>query len=947
MHARRLLQPPRDCILGTIPRFFLTATRHTLVPVHQAEVELAAFPLASEAALHLGTTHLAPDLDEPTKQLWRMAESALAGASPALSLDEIGSMRDLVWFGNADKAGHRVSLGSFVRRIARIYLRVEGSIAVPTWNHQITGQCSENTRVMAGRDVWRWLSFALPPDLLLAGLANPFPPNRVAAVSPVLAAQLRQGGFTETHVHLGAAMSFDTLWSGAVHAIADSHMKSDALQSPGAVLDGGRDLAGWVLRASVARYLLGAFLSSERHDAFDTYLQTARTQIATGRSRSVVTTVLDRVLVDLCTGRLMRNGPTFAELQGLYADLTGVRTLRATIGAQAAHGLDPLHAFTRSDPIWPSPEMWLVTRGLAYMKRPQAGRGADDATRLLVPSLFERLFWQVVRVRCLLYRHVVQRPLTPGLQWFVRFFRRIKPLRRSLSPRVRTQAAMEVCGLRFGLTALELRISPEPTVQETLNILRDGDAEVSRTREAQVCVQRAFKSVRAGDVHSEQELNPSVFGGATSTVELGYIVHFARNRGGGFDKGALPARWQGSEADPSYDPRRPKNGNPSGFRFARHYLALRGEALVVGRLLTAFPITLELVRGVDVCTDEVGIPTWVVAPLVRYVRDASSAASAALHRTYEYLVPPIRTALHAGEDFVHLLSGMRRLGESIEYMKLGPGDRIGHGLSLGIDPERWARTMGRMAVTREDRLFDLVWAWAWMSRGTIPSDLAPVVEAEICKHATDMFDGELESPLPGPMELGQLVADLHDEQRLRDVGFPSGHSVARTGSRRNSLMKRYLTSSQVFARCKAGIWVDPAREGRLLGAIQDAMRRQVGSDDITVEVNPSSNLLIGHVPDLRDHPLWRLRPASHQPQTESPMTVCIGSDDPLTFATTLPQEYQLLHDALVRDGASATQAEQWLDDVRRAGVTRKFTVPRSGLSLTEPIPVLTRLVLPP
>jgi len=508
---------------------------------------------------------------------------------------------------------------------------------------------------------------------------------------------------------------------------------------------------------------------------------------------------------------------------------------------------------------------------------------------------------------------------------------------------------MEVCGIGGGLTALELRVSPNEKMQKTLDELRDGDTEAARVRATQNCVQETFNRRRANIVCSEQESARPVPHDGTSVVELGYIVHFARDRGGGFGKGTLSARWRGSEADPGYDPRRPKSGNPSGFRFARHYLKLRREALAMGRLLTAFPVTLELVRGVDVCTDEVGIPTWVVAPLVRYVRAASAAASAAIHRAYEHLVSPIRTAVHAGEDFVHLLSGMRRLGESIEYMKLGPGDRIGHGLSLGIDPERWALTMGRMAVTREDRLFDLVWVWTWMSRGAIPSDLSPVVEAEIREHATKMFGGEFD-PL-GPTKLCELVADLHDERSLRGAGFPSGLSTKRPFGReaqeRQLLLVRYLTSSDVFERSKEPVWVDPAREGRLLGAIQEAMRRKLGSDDITVEVNPSSNLLIGHLPDLRNHPLWRLRPAPHQPQIETPMTVCIGSDDPLTFATTLPQEYQLLHDALVRDGASASQAEQWIDEVRRAGMTRKFTVPRSTLSLTAPIPVSARLEPPP
>ena len=59
-----------------------------------------------------------------------------------------------------------------------------------------------------------------------------------------------------------------------------------------------------------------------------------------------------------------------------------------------------------------------------------------------------------------------------------------------------------------------------------------------------------------------------------------------------------------------------------------------------------------------------------------------------------------------------------------------------------------------------------------------------------------------------------------------------------------------------------------------------------------------------------------------------PLSVCIGSDDPLTFATNLPHEYQLLFDALVLAGQSHETALGWLDKARAAGMRGRFTLPR-------------------
>ncbi len=59
---------------------------------------------------------------------------------------------------------------------------------------------------------------------------------------------------------------------------------------------------------------------------------------------------------------------------------------------------------------------------------------------------------------------------------------------------------------------------------------------------------------------------------------------------------------------------------------------------------------------------------------------------------------------------MHLLTGVRNVHEALVDYRLTTGNRIGHGIALGIDPESWCDQVGRAAVTVEDRLLDLVWA---------------------------------------------------------------------------------------------------------------------------------------------------------------------------------------------------------------------------------------------
>ena len=56
------------------------------------------------------------------------------------------------------------------------------------------------------------------------------------------------------------------------------------------------------------------------------------------------------------------------------------------------------------------------------------------------------------------------------------------------------------------------------------------------------------------------------------------------------------------------------------------------------------------------------------------------------------------------------------------------------------------------------------------------------------------------------------------------------------------------------------------------------------------------------------------------------MPLCIGSDDPLTFATTLRREYALVYESLVDGGLSARDAWEWVDRLRRVGMNSRFTL---------------------
>ena len=730
------------------------------------------------------------------------------------------------------------------------------------------------------------------------------------SLSPAIDRLLRENGYAETHLHLGAAADFSLLWANFMRALAAEEVRGNSLESSGACFDEGRAFAKWILWAAVVRLVLAEWLFGadriRRHSGLPDFTTgTWRRRMGGGMTNDLL-----RLISEFERGQPGTWPLSFARGRAMYRVL--IRPL--PFGRNRGAELRPLRVRNK-----PSREKVLENDPLARVVGWHRESGSSPETRFVEESLrhlehnekdtdFARLFWQVVRVRCLLYRHLAQRPMTPGLQWFVRFFSRIKSVRRELPTAVSMQAAIRWGGGGCGLRSLEVRVGTEDSQSACLDML--------------------------------QKVNDA--GRDAARIETGAVFHFSRDRGGGWRQGVpnahgLDRSYPGVPADRRLRACR-EVGNPSGFRFARFYIEKRRHAQALVSVLRGFPRALRTLRGIDLCTDEAGVPVWVMAPLVRWVRESGRAAAATLRDCGITDIPPPRATIHAGEDFVHLLTGLRRLDDAIRHLGLEEGDRIGHGMALGLDPTTWFERVGRVVQTREERLFDLVWEWDfYANRGAEVGGgpRLPYLTATITRLAWEMF-GETRAP----DELVHFVRLLHCERELQATGFPDrpgrrSPGPIRPGGVENwprTLLRQYLGGTDVWRKGRVLETVtfhgrDLRHELDALHTLQGALRREVGTRGLTVEVNPSSNLLIGDLGRIDEHPIWRLRPV--RPIDDiPPLSVCIGSDDPLTFATTLPHEYQLLFDTLVLSGRSHEEALDWLEHARAAGMRARFTLPR-------------------
>jgi len=884
----------------------LSTLRLSGIPFDHVEAEIAALPIASEASFVSPPVVLDP-VTYRQKGLWRAAERDILASIPSVSLDEFAAMRDQLWFGGIPEHGGthpRITLVKYLRNLSKMYLDPLGRpIELSSQSREHEGPSPRTRRR------WSWLCRALPPDLLRTARNIEDADNLPYPLSPVVERLLLESGFAETHLHLGAAADFSLLWANFTHLLAVEEVPETSMISPGACFDDGGKFLKWIVWAVVVRLILAEWLFSSANNSQRCGLLEFRSHRWSARMDAGMKADLRRLTSEFASGREGSVPLSVARGRTIYRSL--IRPLPFLgKGPQKWERLRARQRPENREEVFQNDSLARVVGWNGTCEASPESMFVKDSLRFMEEKEesgdFTHLFWQVIRIRSLLYRHLFQRPLTPGLQWFVRSFARIRPLRQSLSNIVSLGSAVRLSGAGKGLKSLEVRLGTEESVSQCLKKIRQVD------------------EVRTKPVN----------------LEMGAVFHFSRDRGGGWSEGVPNAHG----LDHSY-PGIPRDkdlrtcqdaGNPSGYRFGRFYVKQRRHAQALVSVLERFPCALRTFRGIDLCTDEAGIPIWVMAPLIRWVRESGRCAAIKMRHRGLTEMFPLRTTVHAGEDFVHLLTGLRRLDDAVRYLGLVEGDRIGHALALGLDPLMWSKRTARTIQSKEERLFDLVWEWDCYANHGV--EVEPVrlayLHSTIARLAHDMFNRSL-----APENLISLATELQNERQLKSHGFPdrSGFRTSPTERSEGSdnvsqtLMQEYLRSTVVWGNGRALETISLDKLGHELQALrklQRALRHKVGALGLTVEVNPSSNLMIADLGVLEEHPIWKLMPFQTVEDVPA-LSVCIGSDDPLTFATNLPHEYQLLFDTVVLAGQSHEVALDWLDKARAAGMRGRFTFPRS------------------
>ncbi len=877
--------------------------------------KVAAIPLVSDLAFSRAVTELRMDNEGFQKVLWKHEKRRLAEAFPDYANSTLDATRDLVWFGDPlpeDKRGG-ITLVQYLRKLSHQMLSFDGKAyhpRLPSWAvDSSTGETAIRARLL-----WRMISRLLPPDLLLSAYANTNTEiAQVELVGPIVARMLDDRGYAESHLRIGASVTFNTLWIRLQHTLADPLLHDTTFFGPDPKSGRIHEFAQYLLYSALIRYLLASFLGEKRQflapPDFTTYIKDV-IRIDLGDDPSA-DHILRRIVIRLQSTQ--DSSPIdLRHAQDIYRRLTRVcerwphfpSQLRDIIAA------DPIALHHPSSGNWQvTPELMFCRAALRYLEDVDGG-----------DQLFARLFWQLQRVKVRFFGYHLSEHATERPQWLELFLRRLSIPCEPVDISLLAYEAVRSCGPRRGLRTLEFHTSPSETSEQMHKI-------VEQFRLIFDDLQRADTNAIGDGLNNRHLVWRSEPG---ERIQFGLILQFIGDRSSWYNGDAsLPDACE--QADPCYA------GN-QGIRFSRFYRDHRRTAMSIAAVLGRHPRSLKVLRGLEVRTDESGIPMWVFAPLCSYLRAVSRAASVALRECGED-IPPLRLTVHPGEWFTHMLSGLRRIDQAVSYLNLSQGDRIRYTSPLGIHPGEWCRKVGMVALPRIERLFDLSWEWSFATQHGI--DLS-ANRLQYIIDQIEMLSRFIFRDFAHPPQVARFSEMLVDGGCLSAAAFPCGRipdiddSVATSQTREDEgarrMLHRYLGDPQAFHEGQKLMLVDPALEDESLLRLQLGLRKKILAKDVIVEGSPSTELFVGNLHDLDNHPFWRTKPPVPNEEVDG-IRLALISEQPVSLGIGTREEYQLAYDTLILAGISNAQALWWIEECRQACLDARFTLDARDFAL--------------
>lgn len=374
------------------------------------------------------------------------------------------------------------------------------------------------------------------------------------------------------------------------------------------------------------------------------------------------------------------------------------------------------------------------------------------------------------------------------------------------------------------------------------------------------------------------------------------------------------------------------------------------------------------VVGIDAANSEIYTRPEVFAQAFRFLR-SHDVYSSELDRPND-----LNITYHVGEDFLDIGDGLRAVEETLLFLGLRNGDRLGHTLVLGTDVRSYyQKRYNTICESKQVILDNIAWLYHKCLRllGYKPicgffemmfhryfrdlynparTESSNIIEDIFCssdnlRHLDDIETYYLSWLLRGnsptfgmdlsPEVYNNLPKDSLERKWADEaINHQKVIELACRNEKARELFDLYHSREIADNSSEVDSFMIPQKYREdyytLLEALQQDLLDNIEKRHIAIECNPSSNYKIGEIERYDKHPIVRFfNYGIETPYPPHDVSVSINTDDQGVFSTSLEREYSLMALAMERNEIlgyenSPRAIIDWLDRVRQMSLEQRF-----------------------
>jgi len=328
------------------------------------------------------------------------------------------------------------------------------------------------------------------------------------------------------------------------------------------------------------------------------------------------------------------------------------------------------------------------------------------------------------------------------------------------------------------------------------------------------------------------------------------------------------------------------------------------KSRVLADLLTRHPRYRQNVVAGDAAASEFDAPPEVFAPAFRHLRRKDIR-----HFTY-----------HAGEDFYHVLCGLRAIYEAIVFCGLKSGDRIGHATATGISVSRWHAEVGdSIPMPKGEYLDSLLFAYHLILTCEIPSLMhrIPALSDKVERLCMEIYNENYTLSILEKAWLMRQLCPVHtfrchradasllsvfnDEEWefVTDSGLVNDRKTMEKDRSWQALYAYHNHDYRKAYESMIRVSLFEIFSPQELETLQLSLLAYMNQHEIIIETLPTSNVRIGFHRDFSSYHL--LNWTAWQKEGKSIPPIVVGTDDTGIFATNIYNEYANIYCCLLKE----------------------------------------------